>query len=413
MDALARHVQDDMRRVATAIRRLRGALDESAGDAPATAASLVGERLAALLGRRLEEVEGAVAVATALAERTGVELRAELHAATEALADELESVADAILAGVDAKTRAVDDRVELRIDEVHRRIDAITRELRAELDEVGSLPTGLPAPYADRLAETLGRRLARLEGTVEVTHALVARTGAEVRDELADVAAAGELRRRALADELAAVQRRLESVEGRTDEDAASLATLRVELRSFEVSLCDELQALRGQLEARTADAPGLELALTELRARLQVVEDDRNSLTAQVVYASETWAAERVALNERVAELAARIVTGPLPSRDGAGADGWPTARAFDQLRIAVEGLRMRLAYHEKTVAELVRGRDVDERIEDVERLLRRIEGAGSPMREEADSALDRLERVAEHMDARLAALGGPPGDA
>jgi hypothetical protein len=400
-ETLAARIRDDMRRIATAMGLLRTGIGLT--EDPAATSSLVGERMSALLGRRLEEVEGAVTVATALAERTGIDLREELRATTRALADELEEVARIARTTAGRPARAVDPvALEVRFDEVHRRIDAVTRELRG----IAAAAPSPPSPYAGRFADTLGRRLARLEASVEVTTSLVERTGAEIRDELADVAAAGEVRRRALADELAAVRERLEAVEGRDAADGSELTAIRADLRVLEARLGEELALTRREREKDAVQGAGADLALRELGARIDLTESDRDALTAQVVQLSESWAAERTALHERVAELAARIVTGPVPVSDGE-ASTWPTPGAFDQLRIAVEGLRMRLAYHEKSVAELVRGRDVDDRIDDMERLLMRLEAAGGALaRGDGASVLTRLERLADRVDSR------PQGD-
>jgi hypothetical protein len=111
--------------------------------------------------------------------------------------------------------------------------------------------------------------------------------------------------------------------------------------------------------------------------------------------------------LQERVAELAARIVTGPMPERDEAEGEGvWPFVRELDQLRIGMEGLRMRLAYHEKAVADLSGSRDVDGRIDELHLLLRRLENAGQHVRDERETVLDQLERIATRMDSRLQQL-------
>jgi hypothetical protein len=112
------------------------------------------------------------------------------------------------------------------------------------------------------------------------------------------------------------------------------------------------------------------------------------------------------------VAELAARIVTGPLavPDPGDGTASAWPTARAFDQLRINVEGLRMRLAYHEKAVAELAEGRDVDDRIDDMQRLLGQLETAGRRVRGESDTVVDQLASIAARMDMSLQRLETDP---
>jgi hypothetical protein len=404
VDALAARVRDDMRRVGEAIAALRPDPGESSAT-PDQPAAIYGERLGRLLGRRLQDVEGAVAVAMDLADRTGVELREELHTSTQALAEELENVARMAHEAAATKTHDM-YALESRFDEVHRRIDAVTRELRAGVAALGQQQGPLRAPYGRRLAETLGRRIEHVEGVAAVASALAERTGAEVRDELAEVAATGEFRRRALADELAQLAERLERLE--EDQGSGSLASLaagwRAELRSLDVRLGDELAALRAEIQKGAHLDPKADLALRELIARIEVVESDRDAITAQLVRSAETWAAERVALQERVAELAARIVTGPTPGPADVGEGAvWPTARAFDQLRINVEGLRMRLAYHEKAVAELAEGRDVDDRIDDMQRLLGRLESAGRQVRGESDTLLEQLESIASRMDSRL----------
>ena len=59
-----------------------------------------------------------------------------------------------------------------------------------------------------------------------------------------------------------------------------------------------------------------------------------------------------------------------------------------------------MRLAYHEKSVAELAEARDVDDRIDDMQQLLGRLETAGQTVRGEQDSVVDQLERIASRME-------------
>jgi hypothetical protein len=236
--AVERRVRDEMTRAADAIAALHRDLSPSRGGSADSAPTVYGERLAQLLGRRLEEVEGAVTVAMALAGRTGVELREELHTATEALAAELETVAGIAREAATAPAKPHDlYALEARFDEVHRRIDAVTRELRAGVTSLERV-SGLTAPYGERLARTLGRRLEQVEGAVVVASALAERTGAEVRDELADVAAAGELRRRALEKELGERLEHLESHD-RAESMERVTAAWRAELSALEVRLGD------------------------------------------------------------------------------------------------------------------------------------------------------------------------------
>ena len=382
--------REHLRRATAALAALREDLATALGGS-STPPVRYGERLGELLGRRVEDVEGAVAVAMALAERTGVELREELRAQTEILTEQLESVGGMARAAARAAAKAHDPYAgEASFDEVHHRIDALTRELRSRSSEQPW--RGLPAPYGDRLALTLGRRLESVEGSLAVASAQAERIADDVRTELV----------RAL-DELA---RRLEHVEryGQHADLEGLTAAWRTELRALEVRVGDELATIQSkQVGARDAE----EIAATRLRAlteRLEQIERDRDAIAAQLMRGAESWATERAALQERVGELAARIVTGPVPDASAGGErDGWPTPRAFDQLRIAVEGLRMRLAYHEKEVAEIVGGRGVDQRIDEMHHLLRRLENAEQSVREERDTVLEQLDRVAARMDHRL----------
>jgi hypothetical protein len=394
-------VQDEMSKATEAVAALSRELNASL--APSTD---YGRRLAHVLARRLQEVEGSVAVAMALAERTGVEFREELQQVADGLAEQLEVVAG--IAREAAATPSATHQyhaLEARFDDVHRRIDAVTRELRsgvASLERQGQYAS----PYGERLALTLGKRIESVEGAVAVSSALVERIGVEVREELGELAAAGEQRAAAVASLFDGLGERLERLEAEgSPADLTSVAeTMRAELRGVELRIEGELTANRRQVEATRAS---IELALKELTARVGRVEQEREAAAGQLLRGAEAWAAERVALQERVAELAARIVTGPMPERDEAEGEGvWPFVRELDQLRIGMEGLRMRLAYHEKAVADLSGSRDVDGRIDELHLLLRRLENAGQHVRDERETVLDQLERIATRMDSRLQQL-------
>ena len=335
-------------------------------------AEIVRHRVAHIFARRLQEVEGSVAVAMALADRTGVELREELESVAESLAEQLEGVAAIARAAATAAARAQDvDGPDTRFDDVHQRIDAVIRELRAGEASLQRQRAVLPAPYGERVALTLGKRIEQVEGAVAVASDLAVRLETELKDGLDEVDTAGAERAARLSHRLTRFEERLQEVEagGHSMENA--------------------------------------EQTLNELIRRMEEIERDRDAITAEVVRAGESWTADSVGLRERVAELAARIVTGPLPDRTGDESDDtWPTSRAFDQLRIAVEGLRMRLAYHEKTVAEIAGGRKVDERIDEMHELLRKLESAGHDVRSGRDDVLEQFERIASKMDRRLQQL-------
>jgi hypothetical protein len=331
-------------------------------------AEIVRHRVAHVFARRLQEVEGSVAVALALADRTGSELREELENVAESLAEQLEGVAAIARAAAIAAARAQESETpDTRFDEVHQRIDAVIRELRASEASLGRQRATLPAPYGERVAETLGRRIEQVEGAVAVASDLAVRLETELKEGLDEVDTAGAQRSAQLAQRLVGFEERVQ------------------------------------HLEADGRFVESAEQALHELVGRIQEIECDRDAITAELVRTGESWRAEHVGLRERVSELAARIVTGPVPARADEADDAWPTARAFDQLRIAVEGLRMRLAYHEKTVAELAGGRGVDQRIDKMHELLRGLETAEQQARDGRDDVLEQFERIAERMDRRL----------
>jgi hypothetical protein len=398
---LQERVKQEMERATQAISALSQELNASL--APST---VYGQRLSLVLSRRLQQVEGAVAVVMALAERTSVELRGEMQSATASLAEQLESVAETARAATGPQASAHDlHALEARFDEVHRRIDALTRELRVVS---GSAPAASDSPYGQALALTLGRRLEHVEGAVTVASSLAERVDLEIRQELEDAAVEAQRRTEETLEALRGLADRLEQLEGERDmTNVASMAdALRKELRAFESHVGEELSVLAGAARSGADAERAAEVRLSELAARVDLVERDRDVMNARLVRAQESWAAERVALQERVAELAARIVTGPVPGPADGETTDWPTARAFDQLRIAVEGVRMRLAYHEKAVAELSDERGVDERLMTMHQLLGRLESAEQSVRGERDSVQDQLERIASRIDWRLQQL-------
>ena len=335
-------------------------------------AETVWHRVANVFARRLEEVEGLVAVAMALADRTGADLRDELESVAESLTEQLEAVAAVAEVAATAAARARESGApDRRFDEVHERIDAVIRELRAGAASLERRHATLPAPYGERVALTLGRRIEHVEGAMAVTSGLAERLGTELREGLDEV-----------------------------DATAAD--------RSARVS--DRLTRFEGRLQRLEADGSMVETAkhaVLELVGRIEEIERDRDAITAELMRTRESLAAEQVGLRERVAELAARIVTGPLPDRGGKGMEiAWPSERALDQLRIGVEGLRMRLAYHEKTVAEIAGGRGADERLAEMHELLRGLESAGQHVRSGRDDVVEQFERIAARMDRRLQQL-------
>ena len=204
---------------------------------------------------------------------------------------------------------------------------------------------------------------------------------------------------------------------------------------------------IRPRARAITLAVDGaLSESLAELTQRIEHVERDGDSVREELMRTANSWADERASLQERVSELAARIVTGPMPAAtDAIGEPSEDASKELDRLRIGMEGMRMRLAYHEKTVAELSGTRTVMQRINElsarVDQLAAAIAGgvptpagaaagpADSALGAEAsglmsqieeserlrtemrDKMLDRMEKIASQMDWRIQRLetGGP----
>ncbi|MGL6278597.1 MAG: hypothetical protein ACRC50_03480 [Gaiella sp.] len=348
-------------------------------------------------------------------ERGQSELRAELSTSMTALSDEHRSLAEQIesvsAVAKEALSRpVVDPAPALRelaakleqLDEDRRSVatqlaDAESawsderESLRARLEEITATAADPDSPRgeeAERLVSELTVRLDRLE---------------QERESVAELASLAE---------------------GWTH----SLATLaaRVDYGLIKLDQASAAPASNGDAQE-----------LLELADRVAAMESDRDSVIGELNRATESWAQERAALHERVAELAARIVTGPLDAPAAASAATVELGDAnqeLDRLRIGLEGIRMRLAYHEKTVAE-IGSKTIVERLDelsarldrlqyavatsavsgeagdgadsmlglDVGELLRRVEAAERNAQSQRKDMLGHLERVAARMDWRL----------
>ena len=201
--------------------------------------------------------------------------------------------------------------------------------LEIRLDEIAASITAerTPAPDVGRLVDELAGRLARMEGE---------------REAVADLAALAETWTSELA-----------SLEARVDQGLATLG--------------EQDAAASGAEADAPVDAELLD-NVDELTHRIEQIETDRDAVRAELARTATSWATERASLQERVSELAARIVTGPMPTSSGeSGELAEQTPQELDRLRIGVEGLRMRLAYHEKTVSDLAGSRGVAQRLDEM----------------------------------------------
>lgn len=378
------------------IARLADRVDETAAEA-----KRVEHDVNQALAGRMDELE-----------RGQSTLRLELSSSVSALADEQQSLAEEI------------ERVATVAQEALSRPTAdpapALRELAAKLEQIDEDRRSVARQLADAESawaderETLRVQLERLTMTASETGSPAGEDAERIVSELTSRLERLERERESVA-ELASL------ADGWTN----SLATLAARVDYGLIKLQQATAAPSG-----TADAK----ELVELAGRVAAMESDRDSVLGELNRATESWAIERAALHERVAELSARIVTGPLDAPTLASVDLGDASAELDRLRIGLEGIRMRLAYHEKTVAEIGSKSIVDrldelsERLDrlqfavaasaatgpldgsgssmlglDVGELLRRIEQAERSAANQRKDMLGHLERVAARMDWRL----------
>ena len=109
--------------------------------------------------------------------------------------------------------------------------------------------------------------------------------------------------------------------ERETVADLAALAeTWTSELAALEARVDEGLSTLEAHGAAQvdgdgeSALDDGLAESLDELTRRIERIERDRDAVRDELTRTATSWATERASLQERVSELAARIVTGPMP---------------------------------------------------------------------------------------------------
>jgi hypothetical protein len=176
---------------------------------------------------------------------------------------------------------------------------------------------------------------------------------------------------------------------------------------------------------------------LRELTGRFDAGERDREAATAEIGRAAGLWASERSSLESRLDEVATQLVRVESSTREARRAASSEDEVA--QLRVLVDGLRLRLAASEQGLAAVAAASDVgtrlDElsrRVDSVERLdsalvassggeptagegrfrleLRalelRLEHAEDAARESREAVLVQLQRLASRIDWRLQRL-------
>ena len=429
--------------VATELRREIDALTAVApGGLTPVATSGELDLQVASFGEQLARLEVVAEDASGAAEQVGLELRNEIGVLSAAVERERIDL-DQATAEWEARRAALEERMD--------ELAAFATSTERGTDEIGKTLHTL----ADRLERLEHDRQAVASDATHVESAwALERIALESRlDEIA--AAITEERPQApevglLIDELAGRLARMEG-ERETVADLAALAeTWTSELAALEARVDEGLSTLEGQVIAETnADFASVDVELVEsideLTSRIEQIERDRDAVRDELARTAASWAMERASLQERVSELAARIVTGPVPTAGAEEGDGHlQSPQELDRLRIGVEGLRMRLAYHEKTVSDLAGSRGVIQRLDELSArldqlaaivaaghastggtvqmpmsipvgavqgvetagLMSRLEQAERVRHETREKMLEQMEKIASRMDWRLQRL-------
>ena len=420
--ALAAH---DSERVGQALVTLQGRLerlelDRLAMASGATAADGAWAQERVAIESRLDAIAAKIMAEPGL-DSAADSLVAELAARLERIESERETVADlAVLA--DNWTTEL-SALEARVDELSvtpigspglsdSELEPVLAELqrrvgRIELDRdtvTAHLAHATTVWEEDRNA--LDRRMDELaasafaaseRGSAEISHALATLTGRleQLEHDRRAVTSGATAAERAWVEERSALEIRLDAIAatigeapghdpevgrlvhelaGRLErvesdrETVADLAALADNWKAELVTLESRVDELSSAAPSRAA-GDELDAVLSELQCRIDRIERDRDAVGAELARASTAWASERASLQERVSELAARIVTGPMSDDVGSspGEAFLQAPQELDRLRIGIEGLRMRLAYHEKTVAELAGSKSVTQRLDEL----------------------------------------------
>jgi chromosome segregation ATPase len=376
----------------------------------------------------------------------------------------------------------VDAELEARLHELGGKFDGMTEQI-SEIEASMTAQwreSASSAASLDHLIAEISSKLASVERDRDATLEKVDRsTGAwmderaRVRNQLAELAAAVDSSR---VDE--SLGARLHELASRVEAMEHGQAAVDVEIARVATAWDDERQQLRSELEALATTVgslpkiselppsePGVEAELLrEVSRRLDSMEHERALVAAEVARSQELWSAEIGALGAKLDDVAeASPVAVPTPDRETAERleelalrleamerhaasstatpGGVPTEPAVTEelhdLRVLMNGLRMRLTSSEKELATLASQGDVVSRLDDISLRLASLERststfASAPMsrpgdgrfrvelrgleqkmeqlessaRENRDAVLMQFERLASRLQWRLQQL-------
>jgi vacuolar-type H+-ATPase subunit I/STV1 len=387
------------------------------------------ERLDAV-AQQVEELAGQVDARNALETMAGPD--PALVERLDALAQQVEELAGQVEARDALETVAGPDPVLVeRLDAVAQQVE----ELAGQVDARNALETMAgPDPALVERLDALAQQVEELAGQVEARDALETATPDPVLVERLDAIAqhveelAGHIETRPapeLDEELLnGLFGRVDSLERGVEETVDNAITrVRAAWEMDRDSLVGEIDTVAGTLRAELASIEKREpdSLVEELVRRIDAVEQQRETIAAELAGASETWASQRSALGERLDEVVTQVAEAE-------------TVEEIGLLRTAIDALASRVTSSEEDLAAVAEAPLIVARLDDLNRRLEsletersvpavapepvlgdgrfrvemraielRIDHAEEAARENREAVLVQLERLASRIDMRL----------
>ena len=358
------------------------------------------------LAARVDSVDVDRAAATAEIERISAALEAE----RATLGARLDVLASALAEATASTGRGAES--EQLLDDLATRLEGLEQDGAVVAAEMGRLAAaldaeremfraqldGLSRAYSDAVAGGSAEAFER--GLAEVAARLdrLERDDAATTAELAQVAAAFEAEREmlraqleglttALADATSANAGAVASTEAlvgaltarvaSVEEHGAAVASESARRAAEGAAELAAIEARLAQLATTPADESDVHgasgEALATLAERVAAMEHDRQALAAEIAHATSAMHEEHAALVGRLDEVLSRVAD---VESDAGSAPPATFEGEVAQLRVALDGLRMRLASSEQELATLVGTRDTS-RLDELTRRLEALERA------------------------------------
>ena len=293
----------------------------------------------------------------------------------------------------DNATPSIPDSVlSERCDALAARIDELTAQVPADAD--------LPERLAD-LDQRVCSEQAAVKGLAEIIEAVrgeIVRLSSDPREDTAareqlsalsaqiEALAAAQGPDEVLTDRVAAVESRFESDRSTATDAQVGLDELRAEIAGLAAALttgssnADELEALKRRVEEVAAfgrDADEIEV----IKARL----DDLGHSVAATSTIVPGAAVQDVHPDfvARLDELARKIEERPVPTAPLSGESLDPPSgfeKEIDRLMMAIERIGLHLGEHDRALAEVLRSRNVTQRLDELDARIDDLRAGGAP---------------------------------